>query len=528
MQTASSAQPATVVLKTTNSFSKSNSSFLSMMRITNADSEDLRTFAFLQRSWRSQSPRQCIYALASIMPASFMFGMFQLLYSILNTNAYVLLKLIGDEDLTVAFGLARSFVLTVYESLCQSNAEVFVVLAARFFGAGKPEMVRIARTNCYAMFIFLTSIYWILVYFFYGKLLSLIHVKAHIIELSQRVMLMYFPYMLLCQFNSLLGMMLISLGVDTQSYPFLLLSLLIAIGIMYLLHYYFFLGLWSFFIAASAFELFNLFLFLHMYWTKVDPRYKGVASLKASVKYLGAYILNFFAFLFAYITEIAGWEVMLYFALLTRDNYNILSVQFVMNIATYIIFFSNGYSSKAVAVIGVLIGGKLKKAAKRFSVLYFVEVLLIGITVGAIIFFSAPWITRIFVVETHQPELYRMVLNLIKNYAFWVPQDLLIKWIMYMARTLSLSWLAFTLTVIFPIICQFLLCYYFYHSSQGLSAPLVLNTSYSMYSIVTITLLIVYATMDWEKIQYIPSEYLIEDNDGGIMLEENRGGDRVE
>jgi len=440
-----------------------------------------------------------------------MVGLSYLLYSLINTNALILLKLIGDQDLSVAFGLARAFILVFLDSLGPSNSEVLAMIVARFYGSRRPDKVKIAFTNS-LLFMALTNIlYWVFIYFIYAKILQLLHLNERIIELSCQIMYMYCPFFTVYLLNNILGCYLIAQGVSTGSYILILPSALLSIGLMYFLYYYCSLKIGAFFISATIFELFNLAVFLWMYFTKIDDEYKGVAGLTTALRYCCSYFKDFSLFAFTYVVEIAGWEIMIYFSLLSGNDDSVICIQSVMNVATYIIFFSYGFSDKSASVIGILLGAKLKKAARKFATIYVMGMLLLGMIIGSLIFVCSDYISKVFVDKHTNPDLYLMIKNTIKIYALWAPQDLIIKWIMGTARILSLGWVLFTTTLLFPIIGQCALCYYFYHRKGRVSALTVLNISYSMYCVVAVTMLLIFAIMDWEKIHHEPPEYALTD-----------------
>ena len=178
---------------------------------------------------------------------------------------------------------------------------------------------------------------------------------------------------------------------------------------------------------------------------------------------------------------------------------------------TYIIYFSYGFSEKSASIIGILIGAQLKQAAKKFAVIYIIGMLVLGMVIGSLIFVCSDNIISLYISRHDHPLLFGQTVHILSIYTLYIPHDSIIRWIMRMSRTLNLGWILLALTVGCTIIGQSALCWYVYSSQGRVSALTVLNISYSMYCVVAVTMLLIFAIMDWEKIHHEPPEYALTD-----------------
>lgn len=399
--------------------------------------------------------------------------------------------------MAIAYGIAVSIDQITFNMLAFANEEAIGIRVGKYFGANNPAMAKQWFMNALTTIIFIDAIL-IAVFVFLGKkILILVGFDPVLATNTLSVIYKLLPSYVLSQLNFSLAPYLYSVETDLDPLKYIPLLIVIIAPLTILLALTTSLGFWCVVIALTTVQVTNLFVYLWMYFRVMNSKYRGLGSFLQSLSTLGEFVKEFCLFWLGLMGEYFGWELSVYFAVLTKDNDQIAAVTFVINVAYYVFNFGSGHNYKSRSTISALIGAKKKEAARKFTAIYFIGLILVGIVIGCTVYLCSGLLARMFT----QPgtRLRELTTRMFKFYAFWAPEDIIFYSMLTTSRILNLASLNIILNLLFVLLFQTLISLYL-HSTHQLTSFTVLSTTYSMFTLVFIILGIVFIRIDWMKI----------------------------
>jgi len=474
-------------------------SFASRMSgISKQDSDTyVSSLKHLESPWRTISFKRRVQAFLSILPDSLLVSLNCMVAATQFSLGYLVCIIIGNPALSIAYGVSISLEQIILVMFSNANEEALGISVGKFYGANNPAKAKQWLTNSLTTMVLLNILIFSTVIFFGKQILVFMGFDPELAANCQWMIMVQIPSMILLQINSGVFNYFISVETDVEWLSFLPVGVIAIFALTLALAYWTKLGFWSAIIGLTLFQVFDFILYIWIYFKIMDPKYRGLGSFRDSLSTLGDFLREFFVFWLGLLGEYLGWEIMVFIAVLTKNNDNIAAITYTANLAYYIFNIGIGQSYISRSAITALIGANKKEAARKFTGIYLVGLFLLGSLVACGVYFAAGYLSRFY--TPHGTPLNRLVTMMFRLYAWWVPQDVLFFSMLTISRTIGLATLSITLNFIFVLCCQPLLAYWL-HKRGHLNSFTILANTYSMFSICFLTLAIAFYLRNWKKV----------------------------
>ena len=431
------------------------------------------------------------------LPSSFLLSFNQIVAASTFTLGYLVCRIINNPALSIAYGVSIFVEQISLVIIANAIEEAIAITAGKFYGANNPEKAKNWLTNAVTTMVFI-NVVLISAFLLYGKqAMILVGFDPELAANVYWVLSLKIPSVVLLEFNSGLLSYLLSVETNIEYISLAPISILINSALTLALAYWTKLGFWSVIIGLTAIQLTDMLIYLWVYFTKMDPKYRGLGNFRQSFSTLCDFLREFAVFWLGFFGEFIGSEIMVYLSVLTKDNDQIAAVTYVVNVAYFMLEVGTGQSYVSRAVTSALIGANKMEAARKFAAIYLIGLLLIGCIFGCCIYFCAGILASIYT----QPgtTMRTITTNLIRLYSFWVPQDILFFSMLTISRTIGLAYLSIALNFFFVLFCQPMISIWLRNQGR-LTCFTVLATTYSMYTICFVILAIAFYGKNWQKI----------------------------
>jgi len=452
---------------------------------------------FLESSWRTISFERRVQVFLSILPDSLVVSLNCMVTIAQFSLVYLVCTVIGNPTLSIAYGVSLSIQQIIIIMLNNANEEALGISVGKFYGANNPDKAKQWLMNSLTTMVVLNILIFSTFIFFGKQILVFIGFEPELAANCQWMIMVQIPSMILLQINSGVFNYFISVETDVEWLSFLPVGVIAIFALTLALAFWTKLGFWSAIIGITLFQVVEFALYIWIYFKIMDPKYRGLSSFSDSLATLGNFLREFFVFWLGLLGEYLGWEIMVFIAVLTKNNDNIAAVTYNTSLAYYIFNLGIGLSYISRTAITALIGANKKEAARKFTAIYLIGVILLGLLVACGVYFAAGYLSRLY--TPHGTQLSELVIRMFRLYAWWVPQDVLFFSMVTISRTIGLATLNITLTFIFVLCCQPLIAYWL-HKEGLLNNFTILANTYSMFSICFLILAIAFYLRDWKKV----------------------------
>jgi len=458
---------------------------------------------YLQHPWSLIPLKKRISPFFLIFPSSLLLSLTSVVSASQFTLGYLVCTIIKEPSLSIAYGVSIFLGQMTFVMIANANEEAIAITVGKFYGANLPEKAKQWLTNSITTMLFINFIL-VAFFLFYGRqALILIGFDPELAANCYRVLLLCLPMYLLFAVNNGLLSYILSVETEVEYLSLAPISVCINFALTLALAYWTKLGFYSAIIGLILIQITDFSIYIWIYFSKMNKDYRGLGSFKESLSTLTKFLKEFAIFWVGLLGEYAGWEMMVYIAVLTKDNDQIAAVTYVVNIAYYIANFGIGQTYISRSVITSLLGAKKKEAAKKFTGIYLIGLFLIGALFGCTLYFSARYVASIYTMPG--TKLRDTTIRLLKMYSFWVPQDVLFFCMLTIARTIGAACLSIVLNCIFVLGLQPIISIWLYYKHH-LSCYTVLATMYSMFTICFVILAITFYNKNWQKVDVTEEE----------------------
>jgi len=391
------------------------------------------------------------------------------------------------------------------------------IRASKFYGAGLHNLVRSTLMNSFTLITLLTLIQAFCTILYGTRILVWCGLEEILARDCTTLLIKLLPVEILIQYTKILNSYLVSLGENISGYDFMIIASLIMMLVGYLLLLFTSLGFWSYIITTITIQLIMFSVVLYLFVAKIEPKYRHFSDFGGSSRSLGGYLVDFVLFFIGTFGDSLGWEMAVYFAILTKDNDQIAAMTYIVNLACYICNFTRGPSSVAQAIVNTLIGAKCKRAAKKYTIVFLVGMAALGVLIGIGVHLCARQIAEIFIVSSNH-NLLSLSTRAFRLYSFWIPQDLIFIGIMTAARSAGLATLSIILNILFPVVGQIAFALWLKSAGRLYWSAILIN-AYVMFFIMFTIIVVILACMDWTKIPDTPEIHEERQQENHIILE---------
>jgi len=460
--------------------------------------------AYLENRWNRLPVLRVLSGFLSVFPDGLLVSLYYLIRPAVLTAGYTMCKYLNDPKLSVAFGVVFTIDNFTTVLIWYANSETLMIRASKFFGAGLHNMVRSTLMNSITLITMILILEVVGIVFYGDRILRALGFEESLAKDCQSILIKILPVSIISQYTEIISSYLISLGVETSNYGYMIIASIISVIFGYLLLFFTPLGIWSYVITNIIIQITLFSILLSLFYKKLDPKYTQLPTLIESLPTLCTYCIDFLFFFISSVGEFLGWEIIVYFAILTGDIDQVAAMTYVVNVACYIFNLSKGPSSVSKAVVNTLLGAQCKRAAKKFSTVFLVGLFLIGVIFGIGLYFGAEWVALLFV-SSNQRSLRALVTKVFRAYSLWIPQDIIFVSMMATARSAGLTTLSIILNIVFPIVGQISVALWL-KSTERLNWFAILYNTYIMFFVMFVCLGVVMATMNWKNIPDLQDE----------------------
>ena len=427
---------------------------------------------------------------------AFYLGLANYGYDLLNMFGFYLANAFGRVEEQSSFGLMVFFCSLFIHGLYYSIDEKIGVATALAFGAKDYRRVNVILwqgllTITFAIvFVFAPTVYWSQSIFL---AVGMTPVNA---AMASRMLTRLFPIEVWRMANEATMTFVLAQGTKTNFGTVSCINMFLSIAAGLGAQACFGLGLDAWLVARAVHELAVSAMVFYPFFYQIEKQTKSLVPLQEVVADYGDFLADCSKYVASLYCEYIGCEVALYFTGVTQDMTQLAAHSALANVAYFVVNTGLGFSTVGRTRVNMLLGRGLRKAAKRFFVLFLAGMLFTGFCLSLAMVAARPLL--VFVYAGESPEVAALLSRLLLLYAVFLPADFIMCFLFTVCRSTNQILLSVALNLSLFVCFSVCMDYYLVVLKHKTCRELVINMYLVMctvFALLTVRL----AKNDWSK-----------------------------
>lgn len=459
--------------------------------------EIVQEYKWMNGAWSYKQASKILKNSIGMIPSCLIVAFPHMSNSLINTSAYWLMNINKQNDLQVAFAFYNTLRLLLYSSFIFAvSSKLAITTTQTLTQPGSEGLVKKYLVQSAMVWLIHLLLVFIPVCCLNSRWMTFLGFQKEIIEGFQIISLKCLPANILDALKQFIMIFCNSQKIEEIFGALNWISFGLFGASVYFFCFYLNMGFDGWVISFTIFSATTNILFLWVYFTKTDPKTRGLCSWSELWTNFFQFLADCLNFWVSYIFEWLGWEICTIFNVLGSDKPNIAAFGSAGNAVVYVFELGNGFMIVGRTRVNALLGAGYPTAAKKVFIQSLLSQAITGLVLVLCYYLGRFYIAMSY--SSNDPIEFNLIVMLIQIYCIFLVIEMQYSLVAGVCRSLGL---VFFCTLVYAVVAfggSLFTSWYLYKSGHSNSVNFF-TSLYFFLSLATLTCLFRLLLLDWRS-----------------------------